>query len=445
MITKIINAKIVSSTATLNGSILIQDEKIIKIGQCDNDFADITYDANGRYVFPGFIDAHTHFQMNSAVGTTADNFTSGSRAAIKGGTTMFINFADQENDESLHDCFNNAMSLAKGNCACDYKFHISICNWNDSVKKELYNMKALGVSSFKAYLAYDCMLSDQALYELLGVMKDIGGILGVHCENGSIITSRTASLLQSGCTTPKYHPISRPPYVEAEAISRFLYMAGIVDVPVNIVHLSSEAGLNEIRKSRYSGQKVYVETCPQYLLLDDSKYTDNFESAKYVCSPPLRSKKDTSALWNSLCNKEIQTISTDHCSFNFKSQKSAGINDFSKIPNGMPGCENRPSLIYTYGVKTGRITVNDMCALLSENIAKIFGVFPQKGIIAPGSDADLVIWEDCDDIISASTSMQNVDYNPYEGFKISGRPLSVFLRGHKVSPSELNGKYISSL
>ncbi|MBU9726953.1 dihydropyrimidinase [Diplocloster modestus] len=429
------NGTVVSPTQSAMQDIRIEGEKIAQVGEnLPVSAEDTVYDAQGKLVFPGFIDAHTHMDMDNGKIVTADDFASGGRAAIAGGTTLLIDFATQDKGHLMGEAFYQWMAKAEQKCSCDYAFHMAIIDWNEETRQELTNMFRIGVSSFKVYLAYDNLrINDRELYELLCDMKKLGGIVGVHCENGDLVNELVAEQLAAGNTSPAAHPASRPAEVEAEAISRLLYIAKLADCPVHIVHLSTKLGLEEIRKARANGQTVYVETCPQYLLMDDCVYSQpDFEGAKYVCSPPVRKKEDQEALWEGLINGEIQTVATDHCSYNFHGQKDLGIDDFSKIPNGLPGIEHRPELIYTYGVKTGRITKEKMCEILTANNAKIFGCYPQKGVIAPGSDADIVIWQDCQEPITAAAQHHNVDYTPYEGIEILGKPQTVFLRGQEV-------------
>ncbi|MFR2840482.1 MAG: dihydropyrimidinase [Zhenhengia sp.] len=428
--------------------ILVEGNVIKKIGKIDK--ADHILDASGMILFPGFIDAHTHLDMDTGMAHTADDFESGTKAALIQGTTSIIDFATQNKGETLINALENWRHKTDEKCSCDYGFHMAITEWNNEIKSELLTMRESGITSFKLYMAYDALrLDDGAIYEILKSAKNLGGLVGVHCENGDLIKAYTKMLLEQEQRTPLAHPLSRPDMIEAEAISRFLDIAYMVDVPVHIVHLSTQKGLECIRRARKRGQRVYVETCPQYLLLDEKLYhLKQFESAKYVLSPPLRSKQDQEALWEGIQEGEIQTISTDHCAFNFESQKKIGIDDFTQIPNGIPGIEHRPQLIYSYGVTKGRLSLQEMAYLLSTHVAQLFGMYPQKGTLAVGSDADIVVWNPgYRGVISAKTQLQHVDYTPYEGFKVIGRAEHVFLRGmHVVEEGriveEKKGRYI---
>ncbi len=391
--------------------------------------------AAGCLLFPGFIDAHTHLDMDNGVTMTADDFSTGTRAAIAGGTTTLVDFATQNKGETLTQALKNWHQKADGVSSCDYAFHMAITDWNPSVSEEIQTMVDEGVTSFKLYLAYDALrVSDAELYQILKRVKQVHGIVGVHCENGDLVNERIRECREAGQLSPAAIPASRPDDVEAEAVSRYLYVASLADAPVNIVHLSTQKGLWEVEKARSRGQKLYVETCPQYLMLDESRYAlPGFEGAKYAISPPLRKLTDQKSLWDALKEGEVDTISTDHCSFNFAGQKELGRDDFSKIPNGMPGIENRPALMYTYGVCKNRITKEQMAAMLSENTARLFGMYPRKGVLQVGSDADIVVWDPSyHGEITAAKMLQNVDYTPYEGTAVTGRAKMVFLRGKQI-------------
>lgn len=393
---------------------------------------DAVCEAAGCLVFPGFIDAHTHLDMDSGTTVTADDFASGSRAAACGGTTTLVDFATQERGGTLTDALDAWHRKAEGKCACNYAFHMAVTDWNEQTRAELPRMFERGVTSFKAYYAYDNLrLDDAQMYDLLSALRPFGGVLGVHCENGTLVNRLQREQLDRGVTGPAGHPASRPPVVEAEAIRRLCAVAKLADSPVHIVHLSSAEGLEEVRRARASGQKVWVETCPQYLLLDESRYhLEGFEGAKYVMSPPLRSPADREALCAAVLGGEIDTISTDHCSYRFGDQKALGRDDFTNIPNGAPGIEHRPALIYTSFVASGLMTEAQMCRLLSENPAKLFGMWPRKGRLAQGADADITVWDpQARWVIRAEAQHQNVDYTPYEGFEAAGRARAVYVGG----------------
>lgn len=393
---------------------------------------DAVCEAAGCLVFPGFIDAHTHLDMDSGTTVTADDFASGSRAAACGGTTTLVDFATQERGGTLTDALDAWHRKAEGKCACNYAFHMAVTDWNEQTRAELPWMFERGVTSFKAYYAYDNLRMDDAqMYDLLSALRPFGGVLGVHCENGTLVNRLQRQQLERGVTGPEGHPASRPPVVEAEAIRRLCAVAKLADSPVHIVHLSSAEGLEEVRRARAAGQKVWAETCPQYLLLDESLYQlEGFEGAKYVMSPPLRSPADREALRAAVLGGEIDTISTDHCSYRFGDQKALGRDDFTNIPNGAPGIEHRPALIYTSFVASGLMTEAQMSRLLSENPAKLFGMWPRKGRLAQGADADITVWDpQARWVIRAEAQHQNVDYTPYEGFEAAGRARAVYVGG----------------
>lgn len=445
------NGILVSSTKTWKADIAIENDKIASIAPViEANSNDELYDATGCYVFPGFIDGHTHFDMDAGAVHTADDFVSGTKAAVINGTTTIVDFATQEKGQTLKEAYDVWMKKAKDKSSCNYRFHMAITDWNNKVKEEMNTMPEQGITSFKMYMAYDNLISnDEEILECLRKIKEIDGVLGVHCENGTLINALTKEKIEAGEKAPSAHPTSRPDYVEAEAINRLAYISSLAGHPVNVVHLSSLAGLNEIRNARKRGQEMTVETCPQYLLLDDHYYNlENFEGAKYVMSPPLRKVTDNKALIKAIVDGEIDTIATDHCSFNFKNDKELGKNDFRKIPNGGPGVEHRPQLIYTYLVNEGYIDVSRMCELISTNPAKRFGMYPQKGVLEVGSDADIVIFTpNYEGEITWKNQLQNVDYTPYEGFKVKGQAKTVFVNGkcvveNAVIVKERQGTYV---
>ncbi|MBP8639626.1 MAG: dihydropyrimidinase [Oscillospiraceae bacterium] len=425
---------VVSGEETAIKDILIENDKIAEVGEnlvaSDAQIVEVS----GKLLFPGFIDAHTHFDLEAAGTVTADDFATGSRAALLGGTTTVIDFATQYHGESLNHAFAHWLNKAKDKASCDYGFHMAISDWKASVSEEISDMIDLGVSSFKLYMTYDDMkVNDKEIYQILKRLKEVGGITGVHCENSGLISALVEEQKKLGHSGSACHPITRPAQAEAEAISRLLRIAEIADTPIIIVHLTAKVGYEEALRARERGQKVYLETCPQYLLLDEKLYElPAPEGFKYIIAPPLRKQEDRECLWNALAENQIQTVSTDHCSFTIK-QKLVGERDFSAVPGGMPGVEDRAILMYTYGVVGNRISLTQMCRLLSENPAKLYGAYPQKGCIAVGSDADIVVFDpQATGVISAKTQAYNMDYAPYEGFETCGEIEQVYLRGQKV-------------
>lgn len=426
---------IYTATDHYQAEIRIVGETIDSIGHNLSKEGDTVLDITGYYVLPGGIDTHTHFDLDVGSTITADDFSSGTKAALMGGTTTILDFATQFKNQTLKQALDAQHQKSQGKCFCDYGFHMGITDWNDQVSLELADMIQEGVTSFKLYMAYknNLQVDDEVIFKALKRSKEVGGLFGFHCENGDVIEVLIQEAKNNQCKAPFYHAKCRPAEVEKEAITRLLEIAKLADAPVNIVHLSSKEGLQSIIEAKKTGAKVTVETCPQYLLLNESYYGDDFEGAKYVMSPPLRKETDQKALWEGLSSGEIITIGTDHCSFNYKGQKEIGLDDFSKIPNGAPGVEHRMALMYTHGVCEGRIDLNQMVALTSTNAAKLFGLFPKKGTIAVGSDADLMIWDPSyEATIQAKTQTQQVDYTPYEGFKQKGRVLHGFLRGQHL-------------
>ena len=423
---------VVSSSGAKRADLVVENEKVTDLGRNLKGDFDRVVDMTGCLLFPGFIDAHTHFDLDVAGTTTADDFWTGSRAALRGGTTTVIDFACPNKGESLHYGLDLWHKKADGRTFCDYGFHMTIDDWNEGIRAELPDMFAKGVSSFKMYMTYPAMMvGDRDMYWALKELKSLGGICGVHCENAGVIDGMIAERKNAGEFSPACHPLTRPPYLEAEAVSRLLRIAQAADCPVVIVHLTNQEALKEVEHARARGQKVFVETCPQYLLLDDSVYfnQDYSQAARYVCAPPIREKGQQDLLWKALRRGDIQTISTDHCSFTLE-QKELGRADFTKIPGGLPGVETRGELIYSYGVAKKRISLGRMCRALSENPARLYGLFPRKGQLRPGSDADIVVYDPgASHVIRADDCVANVDYNPYEGFVTAGGIRQVWLRG----------------
>ena len=444
------NGMIVSGEGTRQADVLTDGEKIVKIGENLNDPDAEVLDISGKLVFPGFIDGHTHFDLEVAGTVTADDFETGTRAAVLGGTTMVIDYASQDKGgHSLKEGLDKWHLKADGKCSCDYSFHMSVVEWNEDVEKEIPLMIEEGITSFKLYMTYPAMiLNDRDIYKVIKCLNSYGCFAGVHCENAGVIDAKIEEVKAAGRLGPENHPLVRPDTMEAEAVHRLLVIAKEAGAPVMCVHTTNRKSLTEILEARKDGQTVYCETCPQYLLLEDSVYSKpDFGGAVYVCAPPIRKKEDQDFLWEALKNGEIQTVATDQCSFTLK-QKELGKEDFSKIPGGLPGVQTRGSLLYTYGVRTGKITKEQMCSLLSENAAKLYGVYPQKGAVREGSDADLVIFDpEKEGVISAKTHAYNTDNNPFEGFRIHGDVEKVFLRGTLVADegkvvAEKKGKYI---
>jgi dihydropyrimidinase len=443
MRTLIRNGTVVTASDQYRGDVLIEDEKIAVIGTTLDLHADTIIDASGQYVLPGGIDVHTHLDMPFGGTTSADDFESGTRAAAFGGTTSIVDFAIQYRGQTLHHALETWAKKADGKAVIDYGFHMIITQLDDQVEAEMDQLVGEGVTSFKLFMAYPgvFMLDDASIFKALLRTGKNGGSICMHAENGGVIDVLVQRALAEGKTRPRYHALTRPPRAEAEATHRAIALAEIADVPVYIVHLSSAEALEMVTEARDRGLPVYAETCPQYLFLSYDNYEEpGFAGAKYVMSPPLREKATQDHLWRGLAFNDLQVISTDHCPFCMKEQKELGANDFSKIPNGAPGIETRMSLVYDGGVASGRISLNRFVELTSTSPAKIFGLFPRKGTIAPGSDADIVVFDPRRRItLSANTLHMNVDYNPYEGREVTGATDTVLSRGRLVIE---NGKFV---
>ena len=434
------NGTIVSPEGRKKADLYIEGGKVVSIGGALP--FDESYDAEGCLLFPGFIDSHTHLEMDTGSTVTADSFASGTAAALAGGTTVILDFATQDKGHTLAEALKAWHSRADGNCSCDYGFHMAVTDWNEATKAELADMEREGVTSFKAYMAYNNLrLDDIELQELFAATADIG-VCGVHCELGDEVNRRVAANLAAGRTGPEWHPRSRPNEVESLAIRRCLALAREVGGAAWVVHLSTAEGLREIEAARSAGQNVLVETCPQYLTLTDEVYEKpDFEGAKFVCSPPIRKEADKQALWQGIGAGKVDIISTDHCSFTFE-QKKLGLGDFSKIPNGLPGIEHRPAVVWASGVAQGRMSEEEFCRLLSTEPARAFGMYPRKGALDLGSDADVVVWDPrAEAVLTAADMNMLAGYSPWEGMELHGLPKAVFLRG--VLSAE-NGKVINS-
>jgi len=436
MKTLIKNGTVVTATDLYKGDVLVEDEKIAVIGTSLDIHADHIVDAAGKYVLPGGIDVHTHLDMPFGGSTSADDFESGTTAAAFGGTTSIVDFAIQYRGQTLHHAWETWMKKAEGKAVIDYGFHMIITDLNDQVEGEMDALVRQGLTSFKLFMAYPgvFMLDDASIFKALLRTGKNGGIICMHAENGGVIDVLVQRALAEGKTAPKYHALTRPARAEAEATHRAIALAEIADVPVYIVHLSAAEALEMVTDARDRGLPAFAETCPQYLFLSYDNYEEpDFAGAKYVMSPPLRDRAVQDQLWRGLACNDLQVISTDHCPFCMKEQKELGRNDFSKIPNGAPGVETRMSLVYDGGVRRGRISLNRFVELTSTSPAKIFGLFPRKGTIAPGSDADIVVFDpNCTITLAAKTLHMKVDYNPYEGRQVTGATDTVLSRGRLI-------------
>ncbi|NCE63217.1 dihydropyrimidinase [Pseudoflavonifractor sp. 524-17] len=427
------NGTLVLPDGPVQADLRVDGGKIAQIGPALPVDGSEVIPAGGKLVFPGFIDTHTHFEMNKGqVNETADNWETGTRAALAGGTTCVLDFAEPDHGCSLQSALDEWRRRADGRACCHYSFHMTIVDWDRRIADELSAMTRQGITSYKVYLAYHGMrISDGVAYEIIKAVAQEGGIVGCHCENGDLIDASIAELKAAGKLDPSSHPLAHSAVIEAEAVNRWLALAEQAGYPVNVVHLSTQRGLDAALLARSHGQALYLESCPQYFTLTDEKYQlPGFESAKFVFSPPLRRQEDVDALWEALSDDEIDTIGTDHCSFCYGTAKQLGRDDFSAIPPGIPGVEHRPCLMYTYGVNAGRINVLQMMKALSERPARLFGMFPQKGTLAVGSDADIVVFDpEAAWTITAAEQYQNVDYTPYEGMEVRGRADVVLLGG----------------
>lgn len=431
------NGTIVTACDTYKADIGIKDGVIIEIGK-DLE-GDNVIDATGKLVIPGGIDAHTHLDMPFGGTYSSDDFESGSKAAAIGGTTAFIDYSIQPTDGTLAD----AVSIwkEKGSKSClDYGLHVAITNANENTLAEIPTMVEQGITSFKVFMVYEAMrVNDAALMDILEKSKESGALVGIHCENYHVINHRTKQLLDEGKTEPKYHAVSRPATCEGEAANRAIDLAKLVNSPLYIVHNSCEESLVRIKEAREAGLPIMAETCPQYLTLSEDNYDEpGFNGSKYVMSPPLRDKKNWNYIWQQLRDGVIQTVATDHCPF-FMKQKELGKDDFSKIPNGGTGIETRMAVMLSEGPKHG-LSLNKVVEVTSTNVAKIFGMYPKKGTIAVGSDADLVLFDpNKEETITKDLLHENVDYTVYEGIKVSGYPVMTLSRGDIVAK---DGEYV---
>jgi dihydropyrimidinase len=442
---------VVTSTGTVDADVLVDGEKIVGLFERGGEIparvsrsADRVIDASGRYVLPGGIDAHTHMEMPFGGTHSVDTFETGTRAAAWGGTTTIIDFAVQAKGTSLLSTLDKWHAKADGNCVVDYGFHMIVSDVNDSTLKEMEACIANGVNSFKMFMAYPGVFyaTDGEILLAMQQAQRTGGLVMMHAENGIAIDQLVAQALADGRTAPVEHGLTRPPELEGEATSRAIALAKVTGAPLYIVHLSASQALAAVAAARDTGQNVFAETCPQYLYLSiDDLAKPDFEGSKYVASPPLRPKEHQASLWQGLRTNDLSVVSTDHCPFCFKDQKELGRDDFSKIPNGIPGVEHRMDLLHQ-GVAAGELSLSRWVEVASTTPARMFGLYPRKGAILPGSDADIVVYDPtATQVLSVETHHMNVDYSAYEGMRITGRVETVLSRGSLVID---NGSYVGS-
>lgn len=450
MSTIIRNGTIVTADLTYKADVLIEGGKIAAIGE--GLVGDQTLDATGCYVMPGGIDPHTHLEMPFMGTYSADDFDSGTRAALAGGTTMVVDFALPSPGQGLLDALQ-MWDNKSGRAHCDYSYHMAVTWWGEQVFDEMQAVVDRGITSFKHFMAYKgaLMVNDDELFASFRRVGDLGGIAMVHAENGDVVAELSARLLAEGNTGPEAHAYSRPPQVEGEATNRAIMVADMAGVPLYVVHVSCEDSHEAIRRARQQGKRVWGEPLIQHLTLDESEYFDKDwdHAARRVMSPPFRDKKHQDSLWAGLQSGSLSVVATDHCAFTTE-QKRTGVGDFTKIPNGTGGLEDRMPMLWTHGVGTGRLTPNEFVAATSTNSAKILGMYPKKGAVLVGSDADLVIWApEAEKTISAGSQQSAIDYNVFEGQKVKGLPRFTITRGvvavteGKVDSREGHGEFVA--
>ena len=430
MSTVIKNGTIVTADLAYKADVLVEGGVITGIGQGLK--GDRELDATGCYVMPGGIDPHTHLEMPFMGTYSSDDFESGTRAALAGGTTMVVDFALPSPGQGLLDAlqmWDNKSTRAN----CDYSFHMAVTWWGEQVFNEMPEVFARGITSFKHFMAYkgSLMVNDDEMFASFQRCADLGALPLVHAENGDVVAAMTAKLLAAGNNGPEAHAYSRPPEVEGEATNRAIMIADMAGVPLYVVHVSSEQAHEAIRRARQNGMRVYGEPLVQHLTLDDSEYAnpDWDHAARRVMSPPFRNKLHQDSLWAGLQSGSLSVVATDHCAFT-TAQKRNGIGDFSKIPNGTGGLEDRLAVLWSRGVNTGRLTMNEFVAVTSTNIAKILNLYPKKGAVLVGADADLIVWDPKrSKTIAAATQQSAIDYNVFEGFEVTGLPRFVLTRG----------------
>jgi dihydropyrimidinase len=438
MRTLITNGTVVTADGSYVADVLIDGETIAQIGRDPagaSVTADETIDATGRYVIPGGIDVHTHMELPFGGTYAKDTFETGSRAAAFGGTTTIVDFAVQGRGQALREGLDTWMAKAEGNTVADYGFHMIVSDVNDATLAEMDTLVAEGVPDFKLFTAYpDVFLSDDgSIFRAMQQTAANGGLIMMHAENGPAIDVVAAQTFAAGTTDPIGHGLARKAVFEGEATNRVIRLAEAAEAPVYIVHLSSREALTEVRAARDRGAQVFAETCPQYLFLSLDDLGNGFEGAKFVCSPPLRPKDHWDDLWNGLIRDDLQLVATDHCPFDFHGQKELGRGDFRKVPNGLPAVEDRVDLLHDGGVVGGRISRERWVEIISTAPAKLFGMYPRKGAVAVGSDADLVIYDpNRRHTLSATSHHMNVDYSCYEGRSVQGASDVVLSRGSVI-------------
>ena len=447
--TLIRQGRIVTAVDDYVGDLLLEDGRIVTIGE-KLDVGDdaLEIDARGLLVLPGGVDCHTHMENTFGESTTCDTFESGTRSAAFGGTTTIVDFAFQRRDTGVLEAIRSAQERADGKASVDYGFHLITTHVDDSTLADMrHAIRHEGVTSFKMFMAYPgtVMVDDAAIFRAMRLVGQHGGMVCLHAENGGVIDLLIREALEQGHTAPRYHALTRPSLMEGEATHRGIKLAELAQAPVYIVHLSAKEALAQVVEARNAGIPVFAETCPHYLFFDESAYdSDDWELARYVMSPPLRSKEAQHALWRALKTDQLQVVSTDHCPFCMKEghlgrvrQKPLGRHDFSKIPNGVPGVETRTTVIYDGGVRQNRLSMNRFVELVSTAPAKLFGLFPRKGTIAVGSDADVVLFDPEEKhVISAKTQHSDCDYTLFEGKEVCGRVKKVFSRGELIVDGE---------
>ncbi len=435
---------VVNADRTMSADVLIEGGTIREVRAGLDPQGHTVVDAAGLLVLPGGIDAHTHLDMPFGGTTSADDFETGTRAAAIGGTTTIVDFAIQAKGTKMRAALDTWWKKAEGKACIDYGLHMIVTDLGGAGLEDMDDMVSEGVASFKLFMAYPgvLMVDDATIFKAMQQTAKNGALICMHAENGSVIDVIVQKALAESKTAPIHHALTRPTIAEAEAVHRAIVMAQIAGVPVYIVHLSSEDALNQVREARDRGLPAFAETCPQYLLLsiEDQMPGKSFEDAKYVFTPPLREKKNQPKLWDGLKHDHLQVVSTDHCPFCFADQKMLGKDDFTKIPNGGPGIENRMQLIHHHGVNAGKLSLNRFVEITSTAPARIFGMYPKKGAIAAGSDADVVLWDPNAELtISAATHNMRVDYSMFEGFKVRGNARQVYSRGELIVEK---GKYL---